>query len=151
MSPSPPRSICTIVLPVVGMLTLVMLLAPPPINAGLLSAFHPGHHKRISVTLLDGAGSDYPCDDSDGPDSTSACQIHCVTAPCMEPYRLCLAHDECTAIAVNADLSFATLKSQLYVKAAASAAPCTSLADWQRWWGSRTRARLPGARRWHRA
>ena len=32
---------------------------------GLL-AFHPGRHKRIAVTLLDAAGHDYPCDDSDG-------------------------------------------------------------------------------------
>ena len=28
----------------------------------------------------------------------------------MEPYRLCLAHTECNAISLNAELSFATLK-----------------------------------------
>eukprot|EP00966_Prymnesium_polylepis_P211834 4906310-Prymnesium_polylepis.1 len=30
----------------------------------------------------------------------------------MEPYRLCLAHTECTAVSLNTDLSFATLKAR---------------------------------------
>ena len=63
------------------------------------------------VTMLDAAGEDYPCEASDGPDAQTACQIACASqATCMEPYRLCLAHGECSAIALNDDLSFATLK-----------------------------------------
>ena len=112
-------------------------------DSSMLGAFHPGkYHKRIHVTTLDSAGRDYPCDDSDGPDKAAACQIHCITDPCMEPYRLCLAHAECTAIAVNKDLSFATLKVTLFSHVEPSAAACNSLADWEGWWANRTRARM---------
>ena len=124
-SPRSPRNTCLAPLAICGVLGLIILVAP---SAPDLSAFHPGHHKQIAVTLLDGAGSDYPCDDSDGPDTTSACQIHCVTAPCMEPYRLCLAHLECTAIAVNEDLTFATLKKQLFAHAEANSTALRTLA-----------------------
>ena len=57
-------------------------------------------------------------------------------------YHTCLF--KCAAIAVNDDLSFATLKAKLYPKIEASAMPCTSLTHWERWWSNKTRARLPG-------
>eukprot|EP00327_Prymnesium_parvum_P041622 CAMPEP_0195656492 /NCGR_PEP_ID=MMETSP0815-20121206/35023_1 /TAXON_ID=97485 /ORGANISM="Prymnesium parvum, Strain Texoma1" /LENGTH=211 /DNA_ID=CAMNT_0040800855 /DNA_START=18 /DNA_END=650 /DNA_ORIENTATION=- len=102
-----------------------------------LLAFHPGNHKHIAVTLLDAAGHDYPCDDSDGADKTIACQIRCGSS-CIEPYRLCLAHSECSAIAMSDDLSFATLKHDLFPNVARSAAPIRSLTDWQAWVGGHT-------------
>jgi hypothetical protein len=126
---------------VVGLVALGFIVAGPVPD---LSAFHPGHHKRISVTMLDSAGRDYPCDDSDGPDKTAACQIHCVTDPCMEPYRLCLAHAECSAVAVNSDLSYATLKKDLFEHILPNATSITSLSAWDAWWENRTHARLRG-------
>ena len=109
-----------------------------------MAAFHrDGRHKLISVTDLDDAGRDYPCDDSDGPDKSKACQIQCTATPCMEPYRLCLAHAECSAIAVNKDHSFATLKAELYRPVAAVAHSCSSLDEWKAWFSNRTKANLP--------
>ena len=97
-------------------------------------AFHDAAHppKRMHVTMRNGAGADYPCDDSDGPDKNLACQIECVRPlPCHEPYRLCLAHAECSGLAMNADLSFATLKRYLYPSILPSAAELNSAADWR--------------------
>ena len=52
------------------------------------AAYHPGgKHKPIKVTLANGAGADYPCDDSDG-ESDVACQIRCGSLKCLEPYRV---------------------------------------------------------------
>ena len=125
------------------MLMLIVMVVLFYHSSSVLTSFHPGLHKHIAVTLLDGSGQDYPCDDSDGPDKTTACQIHCVSNPCMEPYRLCIAHPECTAIAVNKDLSFATLKSSLFAHASASATPVNKHADWQGWWDKYGESRLP--------
>eukprot|EP00966_Prymnesium_polylepis_P176591 4088660-Prymnesium_polylepis.1 len=143
-----------------------------------LTASHPGHHKRIAVTLLDAAGHDCasrqsrpkaahraegaralhadlprprrarcmrtdPCDDSDGADKTIACQIGCSTNPCLEPYRLCLAHAECSAIAMSKDLTFATLKRDLFPHIAKSATAVVKVADWQEWWSTNAHANLP--------
>lgn len=113
---------------------------PPP-------AFHQGAHKAIQVVLTHGSHSllrryhhshDYRCDDSDGPDRR-ACQIHC-GRPCMEPYRLCLAHVECGGIVVNEQLSFATLKRTLPDLEREGrrdgwrlARSCSSQSEWRTW------------------
>lgn len=95
------------------------------------SAFHL-RHKKLLVTMLNGAGVDYACDDSDGPDKSNACQIICGRPlPCLEPYRLCLAHAECSAISLNSDLSFATLKRSLYSSIAPSATAVTAIEHWR--------------------
>ena len=48
----------------------------------------------------------------------------------MEPYRLCLAHGECSAIALNEDISFATLKVNLNLRAAIGATVIEHVTDW---------------------
>lgn len=113
-------------------------------SAMLPAAYHPGQHKALQITMASHSGNDFPCDDADGADKTSACQIRC-GRPCIEPYRLCLAYPECRAISINADLTFATLKRGLYghVAASASTTTCTSLSCWQAWWQRETRQVLP--------
>ena len=104
-------------------------------HKGAPTAFHK-IHKPISVAMqphkiLGSLGGDYTCDDADGADRR-ACQIACST-PCLEPYRLCLSHDECHAIVVNPGLSIVTLKTALPPEAAAAAQVCRSRDDWRAW------------------
>ena len=128
------------------------VLTSPPCIHGLLyllfisgrtpPAFHAGTQKEL-VVLVEHRGlraasgqADYPCDASDGPDPR-ACQIRCGD-PCVEPYRLCLAHAECHGIVINAKLTFATLKRSVLERDAMGlrwGAPTTigSMDAWHRW------------------
>ena len=147
-SPSERRQHSQRVYPAIGLIllcavlgfTFYSLLVPIVTLNPADAAFHDGaSHKVILVTLQDAAGPDYACDDSDG---ASACQIHCITSPCMEPYRLCLAHSECHGIAINADFSFATLKASLNPSVSETAIACTSLSAWAQWWSATAPAAL---------
>ncbi len=86
-----------------------------------------GTSKVVLATLTRVDGRDFACADADGPDR-HACQIRC-TAPCLEPYRLCLAYAMCAALAVNSDESFVTLKTAL--PPATRARPCASKRQWR--------------------
>ena len=55
--------------------------------------------KTVWATRRPLSGNDYHCDDSDGM-GTDACQIRC-GAPCLEPFRLCMAHESCHVVALN--------------------------------------------------
>ena len=46
-------------------------------SAMLPAAYHPGQHKALQITMASHSGNDFPCDDADGADKTSACQIRC--------------------------------------------------------------------------
>ncbi|KAL1499208.1 hypothetical protein AB1Y20_013716 [Prymnesium parvum] len=109
------------------------------------------HHKPVVAVLtshgLSVVGHDYPCEDSDGPDRR-ACQIQC-SSPCIEPYRLCLAHLECGAIAVNPALSFATLKRTLPASAESFVRIIHSKREWREWLANATLTRGGKLRRVH--
>ena len=119
------------------------LLVIPPFIVGLYlwfsnkkpAALHSDSEKKEVQVLIAKqglsrhGGGDYPCDASDGPDPR-ACQIRCGD-PCVEPYRLCLAHFECGAIVINPKLTFATLKRLLPQDAAQNS--ISSSAEWRQW------------------
>lgn len=90
--------------------------------------------KTVWATRRPVSGHDYHCEDSDGP-SSEACQIRC-TAPCVEPFRLCMAHEACHLVALNTQGTFATLKTSLPGHARYFAArACKNLKDWHAWLG----------------
>ena len=102
----------------------VVRTSPPPAPAT----------KTVWATRRPVSGHDYHCEDSDGPNS-EACQIRC-TAPCVEPFRLCMAHDACHLVALNSQGTFATLKTSLPGHARYFAArACKNRKDWHAWLG----------------
>lgn len=101
--------------------------------------------KTVWATRRPLGGNDYHCDDSDGM-GTDACQIRC-GAPCLEPFRLCMAHESCHVVALNHEGSFATLKTSLPGRATwYGAAPCKNVKEWRAWLGKTVggRERLSG-------
>ena len=98
---------------------------PPPQQAAL---------KTVWATRRQLNGNDYHCDDSDGT-SPGACQIRC-GAPCLEPFRLCMAHEPCHVVVLNHEGTFATLKTSLPGRALwFGATPCKNRKDWHAWLG----------------
>ena len=66
---------------------------------------------------------------------TDACQIRC-GAPCLEPFRLCMAHEACHVVALNREGTFATLKTSLPGRATwVGAVACRNVKEWRAWLG----------------
>ena len=98
--------------------------SPPPATAT----------KTVWATRRPLAGNDYYCEDSDGMGS-DACQIRC-GAPCLEPFRLCMAHEACHVVALNREGTFATLKTSLPGRATwVGAVACRNVKEWRTWLG----------------
>ena len=98
--------------------------SPPPATAT----------KTVWATRRPLAGNDYHCEDSDGMGS-DACQIRC-GAPCLEPFRLCMAHEACHVVALNREGTFATLKTSLPGRATwVGAVACRNVKEWRTWLG----------------
>lgn len=74
-----------------------------------------GQPRHILVVATAGFGRSFSCPDSEVDDG-STCTFKCRSVHCTDAYALCIAHEECDVVELNAPrLSWATLKTGVQI------------------------------------